>query len=114
MSVRDCFKNGVVQLLLLKLLSESDLYGYEIAQLIKERSGGLIEMPQGTMYPTLYKLQDNGYISDKKVQVGKRMTRIYYHLEPMGKEYLQVIEGDFDLFYTGIQRIIKYTEEKDI
>ncbi len=41
------------------------------------------------MYPVLYKFEDLGYISSEKKLVGKRMTRIYYHLEPSGKAYLE-------------------------
>ena len=43
-----------------------------------------------------YKLQDQGYISDSaKVKVGKRQTRVYYHLEPAGKEYLSQLTHDY-------------------
>ena len=47
------------------------------------------------MYPILYKLQDQGYISDRQVKVGKRQTRVYYHLEPAGKEYLSQLTHDY-------------------
>lgn len=67
--------------LILALLDQEDMYGYQIVQEITERSGGAIVTEEGSLYPVLYKLQDQGMLSGEKVLVGKRMTRVYYHLE---------------------------------
>ena len=73
------FKKGSVEMLLLHLLkTEGDCYGYQLSQLINQRSNGVLIIPEGSMYPTLYKLIDNKYITDYKKTVGKRMTRVYY------------------------------------
>ena len=67
------FKKGSVEMLLLHLLkTEGDCYGYQLSQLINQRSGGVLVIPEGSMYPTLYKLIDNSYITDYK----KRLRRI--------------------------------------
>ena len=66
MSNQDTFKKGSVELLVLALLQESNLYGYQISQLVKERSGNILTIPEGSMYPTLYRLEDKGYISGEK------------------------------------------------
>lgn len=58
MTIKDTFKKGYVELLILKLLSDADLYGYEMTQLIVERGDGYIKVPEGSLYPTLYKLED--------------------------------------------------------
>ena len=77
------FKKGSVEMLLLHLLkTEGDCYGYQLSQLINQRSGGVLVIPEGSMYPTLYKLIDNSYITDYKKTVGKRMTPVSYtHLD---------------------------------
>ena len=62
---------------------------------IQDITNGQIKIAEGTMYPILYKLQDQGYISDRQVKVGKRQTRVYYHLEPAGKEYLSQLTHDY-------------------
>ena len=67
-------------MLILALLDQEDMYGYQIVQEITERSGGAIVTEEGPLYPVLYKLQDQGMLSGEKVLVGKRMTRVYYHL----------------------------------
>lgn len=73
------------EMLFLKIIEEKDCYGYEITHSIKERTNGEIDIKEGSMYPILYRLEELGYISSKKELVGKRMTRIYYHLEPTGR-----------------------------
>ena len=75
------FRRGSVELMVLHLLSLRDYYGYELTQIIRQETNGVIDIPIGSLYPALYKLIDAGYISDHKEQVGKRMIRIYYHLE---------------------------------
>lgn len=95
MQIRDTFKKGYVEMFLLKFLSEQDLYGYEMAQLILERSDGYITIPEGSLYPTLYKLEDKGYISSYKKQVGKRLKRIYYHIEDIGTEHLNALVTEY-------------------
>lgn len=55
-SAKDNFKKGAVEMLLLTMLCEEDMYGYQMAQLVKKRSKGEITIPEGSMYPTLYRL----------------------------------------------------------
>ena len=83
------FKKGSVEMLMLHILQESDCYGYEIAQNIKERSEGRITVLEGSMYPILYRLEEAGFITQYEKLVGKRRTRVYYHLEEAGKAQLQ-------------------------
>ena len=88
-NTQSCFQRGLISLLILALLDQEDMYGYQIVQEITERSGGAIVTEEGSLYPVLYKLQDQGMISGEKVLVGKRMTRVYYHLEEPGRRRLQ-------------------------
>lgn len=98
---QNSFRRGVMSLVILALLKTEDMYGYQLVQETLNRSGGQIATQEGSLYPVLYKLLDQGLISDRKVQVGKRMNRIYYHLEPAGEtrlaelleEYRQITQG---------------------
>ena len=84
-----------LEMLYLKILDEKDCYGYEITHTLKERRHGKINVKEGTMYPILYKFEEIGYITSKKKLIGKKMTRVYYHLEPSGKEYLDKIYSEY-------------------
>ena len=84
-----------LEMLFLKILEEKDCYGYVITHLLSERTHGKISVKEGTMYPILYKFEELGYITSEKRLVGKRMTRVYYHLESSGKKYLDNIYMEY-------------------
>ena len=104
---QNSFRRGVMTLVILALLKKEDMYGYQLVQQTAEASGGMIITQEGSLYPVLYKLLDQGLISDRKVQVGKRMTRIYYHLEPAGTARLQELIQEYDRITIGIHQLIK-------
>ena len=87
-NAQSSFQRGVMSLLILSLLDQEDMYGYQIVQEIAARSSGTIVTQEGSLYPVLYKLQDQGMISGEKVLVGKQMTRVYYHLEEIGRAHV--------------------------
>ncbi len=105
------FKKGATALLILTFLQEGDMYGYQIAQTMLERSDGEFSIPEGSLYPALYKLIDNGYISDHREQVGRRLTRVYYHLEEPGREHLQQLMSDYFSVKNSIERILNRSGE---
>ena len=114
MDIKNNFKKGSVEMLLLSLLSEQDLYGYQMTQLIIERGNGYITVPEGSLYPTLYKLEDKHYISSYKKQVGKRLKRIYYHIEDEGRDYLEELISEYYAVNDCITRIIQHAVRKDM
>ncbi len=103
---QNAFRRGVMSLVILSLLSREDMYGYQLVQMTRELSGNRIVTQEGSLYPVLYKLLEQGLISDKKVLVGKRMQRIYYHLEPAGEERLRELIRDYEQISLGIHMII--------
>ena len=85
------FLNPLVEPLILSRLSQGDSYGYEIAQSVKKGSGGRFRLPEGTMYPTLCRLMDQGYITDYEAEEEGRRLRVYYQITPEGRERLQFL-----------------------
>lgn len=112
MGVTENLKRGVTDLVLLGLLSQQDMYGYEMAQTLRERSGGKFVLLETSMYPTLYRLQDKGYITAYETLVGKRRRRTYYHLEPAGTAYFQTSLAEYRSAQQGIQAILESCGEK--
>ena len=101
------FQRGVMSLVILALLKREDMYGYQLVQETEKSSGGRLMTQEGSLYPVLYKLLDQGLISDRKVQVGKRMTRVYYHLEPAGEERLKELILEYEEITKGVLQIIR-------
>lgn len=111
-SAKDNFKKGAVEMLLLTMLCEEDMYGYQMAQLVKKRSKGEITIPEGSMYPTLYRLMSKGYITDHQSTSGRRQLRVvYYHIEPAGREHLEQIRKDYFDVNRGIQMVMDKSAE---
>ena len=89
---------GTLTAIILNLLAEKKrMYGYEIFQLVKERSDGKILLKDGSLYPALQKMHKDGLLTYEEEFIGKRVRK-YYVLTPEGKskkvEYLQEL-SDF-------------------
>lgn len=107
---RSSFKMGTVEMIILFLLEKEDLYGYQLTTLIEKLSGGKFTVLESTLYPTLYKLLDNNYISDYEKRSGKRRIRVYYHLEEAGKARLADLLADYREISQGIEQILSCTQ----
>ncbi|OLR55639.1 hypothetical protein BHK98_05915 [Hornefia porci] len=103
---RNNFKLGTVEMLVLSLLSQKDLYGYEISLLLKDLSAGSFVVPEGSLYPILYKLEDKKHITSHSVQIGKRRVRKYYHIEGTGIERLNQLLSEYRLIADSIELIL--------
>ena len=101
------FRRGGMSLVILSLLKREDMYGYQLVQETEKQSGGRLTTQEGSLYPVLYKLLDQGFVSDRKVLVGKRMQRVYYHLEPSGEERLKELIREYEDVTQGVFQIIR-------
>lgn len=106
MALKETYKKGFVELILLKMLSEGEMYGYQITQTVAKRSNGVVEVPEGSLYPTVYSLVDRGFIVGERRSSGKRQTRVYYTLTEEGKEHLKVMLREYDRFLVGMDRVL--------
>ena len=62
------------------------------------------------MYPILYRLADLGYISFYETKVGKRQTRVYYHLEETGQQYVQNMKQSYNEYLDVISFLLDSAE----
>lgn len=114
MALSEGIKRGTVELLILTLLKDQDMYGYQLSQELANRSNGLYTLQESSMYPTLYRLVEKGMITDRREQVGKRKIRVYYHLEETGREYLTSLRKEYCAICRGILSILEITEIKKL
>ena len=102
------FKKSTLPLMVLKILSEREMYAYEISQIACERSNGKYKMP--LLYTTLRKLQEQGFVVEsKKVVSEDNRVRIYYKLTDDGLVYLENIKSMY-LDLTATVHSIVYDE----
>ena len=103
---RNNFKIETVEMIVLFLLQNQDLYGYQLTTLIKKQSRDNVIVTESTLYPTFYKLFKNSYTSDRAMSIDKRRVCVYYHLEDAGKERLAGLLKDYHEITVGIERIL--------
>lgn len=87
------FMSGVPELLLLRLLDEREMYGYELVRAIKLVTGEAIALGEGVIYPVLHSLERNGSLRAKRRKVGGR-TRVYYSLKAKGRKRLEALRAE--------------------
>lgn len=88
------------------LLRDKDRYIYEIVKSIEELSKGLLEISQNTVYTATYKLVSDGKISEYNKTVGRKRTRVYYHIEPDGIDYLEELDFTYRRHTKGINFVL--------
>ena len=77
--------HGSVEVVILKLLSEHDMYGYEMIKTVNERSNGYFQWREGSLYPCLHKLESDGLVKSYSRE-GNGKIRRYYTLTNTGRE----------------------------
>lgn len=88
------FLNGVPELLMLRLLSEKPMYGYELVRAIKKRTEGALQFGEGSIYPILHRLEAEGNLASRRDLVNGR-SRVVYRATASGKKKLSSSVADW-------------------
>lgn len=80
------YKRATSPLVVLKLLERQPMYGYELSQAMKEKSGGRFTI--AVLYPVLYRLEEQGYIREERAEVVNNRLRSYYGITDQGRRHL--------------------------
>ena len=99
------FMNGVPELLILSLLGEQEMYGYEIVQAIRQRTAAVIAVGEGVVYPVLHGLEGDGALKSRRKTVNGR-SRIYYSVTPRGARRLADLSQNWTNLTIAIQNIL--------
>lgn len=89
MDIRKEWLKGYIDLIILSLLVTEDLYGYEMAKKMKEKSQGLFHLKDGTLYPALKRVEQNQYISGYWQDSEGAARRKYYRITELGLQELK-------------------------
>ena len=88
MAIEKSLVSGSMTMLILKLLSEKDMYGYEMIDTLRQKSQNVFELKAGTLYPLLHSLEDKGFLTVYEQEVAGK-TRKYYSLTRQGRGFLE-------------------------
>lgn len=101
---------GTLDLLLLKILALEPLHAWAIGQRLKQVSGDVLQVSDGSLYPALHKLEQGGWIKGEwKVTDNGRRAK-YYSLTRPGRKALQQEAANWERLSGAITRIVRLTE----
>ena len=100
--------NGVPELLVLRLLSREQMYGYELVRAIRRSTGDVISLGEGVIYPTLHALEREGALASRTIKVEGR-PRVYYRITPKGRRRLESVCSDFSRITTAVAGALRAT-----
>ena len=97
---------GSTIMLVLSLLNEKDMYGYEIIRELGFRSNHAFQFKEGTLYPVLHRCENQGYVKSYRKEAENGKVRKYYAITREGARQLDRERGQWRAFAVSVERII--------
>ena len=98
-------KQGSADLLILALLEEQDLHGYEIARRIEDRSDGTLRFTLASLYETLYRLEERGLLHGRWLERPGARRRRSYRITESGRKVLAAQRRDWGRFIAALTQV---------
>ena len=99
-------RKGSTPVLILSLLTEQPMYGYQIAQELEQRSEGYFNMKEGLLYPALHRMEGDGLLSSEWRTVAGARRRKYYFITEKGRKVLASSVAEWTTFTEKLMRVI--------
>jgi transcriptional regulator len=99
-------KKGSTEMLVLSLIESRPRHGYEIGKLIEARSGGRLTFALPTLYPTLLRLENRGWIKGRWVERAGERERCFYRLTPEGRRVLADKRRTWRAYVTAVDQVM--------
>ena len=105
MAVDRSLVSGSTTRLLLKLLSEKDMYGYEMIETLREKSQNVFELKAGTLYPLLHGMEDKNYLTVYEKEVGGKVRK-YYSITKTGRKVLEEKKEEWKIYSSAVVNVL--------
>lgn len=105
MAIDRTLSSGSTPMLLLKLLSEKDMYGYEIIETLRERSQNVFEMKAGTLYPLLHSLEEKKLLTVYEMEVSGKVRK-YYRITKEGRRNLAQRQEEWNRYFQAVADVM--------
>ena len=106
MKVEKTLLSGSTPLLVLSLLKDGDMYGYQMADELATRSDDTFQLKEGTLYPLLHSLEKEGLVKSYKKETPGGRERKYYTLTEAGRGQLEEKTRQWQLFSEKVNAVI--------
>ena len=108
MPVDKTLVSGSMTMLLLQLLEEKDMYGYEMIDTLRKKSNNVFELKAGTLYPLLHGLEEKGLLkSYEREYAGKK--RKYYSITKEGKGLLEKKKAEWNEYRIAVSSVLAFS-----
>lgn len=101
---------GTLDLLLLKILALQPLHGWAISRRLTSISGDVLQVSEGSLYPALHKLEQEGWIKAEWKQTENNRRAKFYALTRLGRKQLESETRAWELLSSAISRVVRLTE----
>jgi len=101
---------GTLDLLILKILALQPLNGYSVSQRLKQVSGDVLHVSDGSLYPSLHKLEQEGWIAAEWRASEKNRRAKYYSLTRLGRKHLEKEASNWQRLSVAISHVVKLKE----
>ena len=101
---------GTLDLLLLKILALQPLHGWAIGLRLRSISGDVLQVSEGSLYPALHKLEQEGWIKAEWKQTENNRRAKFYSLTRLGRKQLETETANWERLSTAISQIVRLSE----
>src|SRR6187455_770121 len=98
-------KKGSTEILILALVEDESRHGYEIAKQIEARSQGSLRFTLASLYATLYRMEERGWIKGRWVEKAGQRRRCYYRITEAGRKVLAEQRDDWRRFVAALAQV---------
>ena len=107
MNVDKSLISGSTTMLVLKLLAEKDMYGYEMIESLRERSENVFELKAGTLYPLLHSLEAKGLLNVHEKEAGNKVRK-YYSITKHGRKILDEKKNEWEIYSRAVANVLGF------
>lgn len=106
MKIDKSLMTGSTTMLILKLLSTEDMYGYQMIEQLEMRSENVFTLKAGTLYPLLHKLEQQGILKSYEEKAAGQKMRKYYSITSKGKKVLAEKEKEWTTYTSVVNKVL--------
>ncbi len=107
MTIEKRLLTGSTTMLVLKLLADKDMYGYQMIEELSKRSDDTFNLKAGTLYPLLHNLEQKGMVSSYNDNADSARVRKYYSITKKGKALLAEKRTEWKIYSSAVNKVLK-------
>jgi Predicted transcriptional regulators len=106
MKIDKSLMTGSTTMLILRLVENTDMYGYQMIEELEKQSQNIFTLKAGTLYPILHTLEQKGMIESYEMETDSVIPRKYYKLTKNGKKMLEEKKAEWKLYSSTVNQVL--------